>query len=138
PTGDTWLTEAADFTWVFISGDSAGGTVRCLSLTRTIAHKFAVRFGSAAERSELGNVRVRGYVQLMPFFDGTKQTRSEADCILHGPQPLGSDSPTLKAVELAPTLVVVRGREILIESVMDYAARLRVMGKPVGVREFEG
>ncbi|KAM3366242.1 hypothetical protein ACQJBY_015608 [Aegilops geniculata] len=154
PAGDTWLTEAADFNRVFISGDSAGGT---------IAHHLAVRFGSAAGRSELGNVRVRGYVQLMPFFGGTERTRSEAECpddaFLNRPlndrywrlslppgatvdhpasNPFGPDSPALEAVELAPTLVVVGGRDILRDRAVDYAARLRAMGKLVGVREFEG
>ena len=38
----------------------------------------------------------------------------------------------------APTLVVVGGRDILRDRAVDYAARLRAMGKPVGVREFEG
>ncbi|VAH45997.1 unnamed protein product [Triticum turgidum subsp. durum] len=148
------LLPAADFTRVFISGDSAGGT---------IAHHLAVRFGSAAGRSELGNVRVRGYVQLMPFFGGTERTRSEAECpddaFLNRPlndrywrlslppgatvdhpasNPFGPDSPALEAVELAPTLVVVGGRDILRDRAVDYAARLRAMGKPVGVREFEG
>lgn len=152
--GDPWLTEAADFGRVFISGDSAGGT---------IAHHLAVQFGSAAGRAELEPVRVRGYVQLMPFFGGVERTRSEAECpddaFLNRPlndrywrlslpagatadhpvsNPFGKGSPGLEAVELAPTLVVVGGRDILRDRAADYAARLRAMGKPVEVREFEG
>ena len=163
-SGDPWLTEAADFSRVFISGDSAGGT---------IAHHLAVRFGSAAGRAALGEeeedhpaagaVRVRGYVQLMPFFGGAEPTRSEAECpddaFLNRPlndrywrlslpagatadhpvsNPFGPDSPPLDAAELAPTLVVVGGRDILRDRAVAYAARLTAMGKPVAVREFEG
>jgi acetyl esterase/lipase len=151
---DPWLTEAADFTRVFVSGDSAGGT---------IAHHLAVRFGSAAGRAELGAASVRGYVQLMPFFGGTERTRSEAECpddaFLNRPlndrywrlslpvgatadhpvsNPFGPDSPALEAVEFAPTLVVVGGRDILHDRAVDYAARLRAMGKAVEVKDFEG
>lgn len=64
---DTWLTDAADFSRVFISGDSAGGN---------IAHNLAVRFGAGS--AELDPVRVRGYVYLAPFFGGTVLTKFEA------------------------------------------------------------
>ncbi|KAL0369465.1 UNVERIFIED_CONTAM: putative carboxylesterase 15 [Sesamum angustifolium] len=46
---DTWLTDVADFSRVFISGDSAGGN---------IAHNLAVRLGAGS--GELAPVRVRG------------------------------------------------------------------------------
>ncbi|CAL5066959.1 unnamed protein product [Urochloa decumbens] len=142
---DPWVAESADLARVFVSGDSAGGT---------IAHHLAVRFGSAA---------VRGYVQLMPFFGGTERTRSEAECPddaflnrdlndrywrLSLPEgatadhpvanPFGAGAPPLEAVDFAPTLVVVGGRDILHDRAVDYAARLRAMGKPVEVRDFEG
>lgn len=64
---DTWLKDAADFSRVFISGDSAGGN---------IAHNLAVRFGAGS--AELDPVRVRGYVYLAPFFGGTVLTKFEA------------------------------------------------------------
>ncbi|XP_062188714.1 carboxylesterase 15-like [Phragmites australis] len=152
--GDPWLAEAADFGRVFISGDSAGGN---------IAHHLAVRFGSAAGRAELAPVTVRGYVQLMPFFGGVARTRSEAECpddaFLNRPlndrywrlslpegatadhpvaNPFGPGAPALDAVEFAPTLVVVGGRDILRDRAVGYAARLKAKGKPVEVREFEG
>ncbi|CAL5078450.1 unnamed protein product [Urochloa decumbens] len=143
---DPWVAESADLARVFVSGDSAGGT---------IAHHLAVRFGSAAG--------IRGYVQLMPFFGGTERTRSEAECPddaflnrdlndrywrLSLPEgatadhpvanPFGAGAPPLEAVDFAPTLVVVGGRDILHDRAVDYAARLRAMGKPVEVRDFEG
>uniref|UniRef100_A0A0A9GEA3 Alpha/beta hydrolase fold-3 domain-containing protein n=1 Tax=Arundo donax TaxID=35708 RepID=A0A0A9GEA3_ARUDO len=99
----------------------------------------------------------------MPFFGGAARTRSEAECpdeaFLNRPlndrywrlslpegatadhpvaNPFGPGAPALDAVELAPTLVVVGGRDILRDRAVDYAARLKAAGKPVEVREFEG
>ena len=65
---DTWLSDVADFSRVFISGDSAGGN---------IAHHLAVQLGSGSP--ELVPVRIRGYVFLAPFFGGTIRTKSEAE-----------------------------------------------------------
>ncbi|KAG8081364.1 hypothetical protein GUJ93_ZPchr0007g3802 [Zizania palustris] len=154
PEGDPWIADAADFGRVFISGDSAGGT---------IAHHLAVRFGSTAGSAELEPARVRGYVQLMPFFGGVERTRSEAECpddaFLNLPlndrywrlslpagatadhpfsNPFGLGSPDLAAADIAPTLVIVGGRDILRDRAVNYAARLKAMGKPVEAREFEG
>lgn len=64
---DLWLVESADFSRVFISGDSAGGN---------IAHNVAVRLRAGSKSLE--PVLVRGYVLLAPFFGGTKLTESEA------------------------------------------------------------
>lgn len=154
--GDPWVAEAADLGRVFVSGDSAGGT---------IAHHLAVRFGSPEGRAELAApaAAIRGYVQLMPFFGGVERTRSEAQCpddaFLNRPlndrywrlslpegatadhplaNPFGPAAPALEAVEIAPTMVVVGGRDILHDRAVDYAARLRALGKPVEVRDFEG
>lgn len=65
---DAWLADVADFSRVFISGDSAGGNM---------AHHLAVRVGSGSP--ELAPVRVRGYVLLAPFFGGSVRTKSEAE-----------------------------------------------------------
>lgn len=65
---DAWLSDVADFSRVFISGDSAGGN---------IAHNLAVRLGAGS--AELAPVRVRGYVYLAPFFGGTVLTKFEAE-----------------------------------------------------------
>ncbi|KAJ1381445.1 Alpha/Beta hydrolase fold [Sesbania bispinosa] len=53
---DPWLSEVADYSRVFISGESAGGN---------IAHHLAARLGFGSP--ELAPVRVRGYVLLAPF-----------------------------------------------------------------------
>ncbi|CAL5432477.1 unnamed protein product [Camellia sinensis] len=65
---DPWLSDVADFSRVFISGDSSGGN---------IAHNLAVRLGAGS--GELDPVRVRGYVLLAPFFGGTVLSKAEAE-----------------------------------------------------------
>ncbi|KAL6966681.1 hypothetical protein U1Q18_032467 [Sarracenia purpurea var. burkii] len=65
---DSWLADLADYSRVFISGDSAGGN---------IAHHLCVRLEAGSP--ELSPVRVRGYVLFAPFFGGTVRTRSEAE-----------------------------------------------------------
>jgi len=156
PAADGWLADAADFGRVFVTGDSAGGT---------IAHHLAVRAG--AGELDLGldpaTVKVRGYVLLMPFFGGARRTRSEAECpgeeLLNldlfdrfwrlslpagatrdhpAANPFGPDSPDLGAVDLRPVLVVAGGLDMLRDRAADYAERLAAMGKPVELVEFAG
>ncbi|XP_066393386.1 carboxylesterase 15-like [Miscanthus floridulus] len=157
---DGWLTEAADFGRVFVTGDSAGGT---------IAHHLAVRAGLAATKRgevdlDLRPVTVRGYVLLMPFFGGVRRTRSEAECPAEvllsldlfdrfwrlslpagatrdhpAANPFGPDSPELGSVDFrAPVLVVVGGLDMMRDRTVDYAERLAAMGKPVELVEFAG
>ncbi|WOK91739.1 hypothetical protein Cni_G00430 [Canna indica] len=151
---DPWLAESADLARVFISGDSAGGS---------IAHHLALRFGSPDGRAALSPVRIRGFVQLMPFFGGTQRTRSEEECpadaflnrdlndrywrlsiplgaTLDHPlvNPFGPESPDMQAAELDPVLVVVGGKDLLRDRAVDYARRLRGWGKPVELAEYEG
>ncbi|KAI8525891.1 hypothetical protein RHMOL_Rhmol13G0266100 [Rhododendron molle] len=149
---DSWLADVADFSRVFISGDSAGGN---------IAHHLAVRLGAGS--AELGPVRVRGYVLLAPFFGGTVLTRSEAegptDAFLNWEliarfwrlsipvgettdhplvNPFGPASPPLERLDLDPILVVVGGADLLKDRAEDYAKKLKSWGKKVEYVEFEG
>ncbi|XP_066393387.1 carboxylesterase 15-like [Miscanthus floridulus] len=155
---DGWLAEAADFGRVFVTGDSAGGT---------IAHHLAVRAGSgsgsAAAEPEPGPVTVRGYVLFMPFFGGVRRTVSEAECPEEAfpnldlvdrfwrlslptgatrdhpvANPFGPDSPDLGSVDFPPVLVVVGGLDLIRDRTVDYAERLVAMGKPVELAEFAG
>ena len=150
---DAWLTEAADFRRVFVTGDSAGGT---------IAHHLAVRAGSGSSAAEPGLVTVRGYVLFMPFFGGVRRTVSEAECPEEAlnldlvdrfwrlslpagatrdhpaANPFGPDSPDLGSVDFPPVLVVVGGLDLIRDRTVDYAERLAAMGKPVEVAEFAG
>ncbi|EYU36009.1 hypothetical protein ABFS82_14G227600 [Erythranthe guttata] len=149
---DTWLTDAADFSRVFISGDSAGGN---------IAHNLAVRFGAGS--AELTPVRVKGYVYLAPFFGGTVRTKFEDQ----GPKeaflnidlidrfwrlsipigettdhplvnPFGPVSPNLETMDLDPILVIVGGSDLLKDRAEEYAKKLKKWGKKIEYVEFEG
>ncbi|KAI4322506.1 hypothetical protein L6164_022194 [Bauhinia variegata] len=146
---DAWLNDVADFSRVFISGDSAGGN---------IAHNLAVRLGSGSP--ELAPIRVRGYVLLAPFFGGTTRSKSEAegakDAFLNLELierfwrlsiPIGetSDFPlvnpfskSLEPVAFDPILVVVGGSDLLKDRAKDYTTKLKNWGNDVEYLEFEG
>lgn len=51
--------------------------------------------------------------------------------------PFGPDSPGLEPVEFEPTLVVVGECDLLTDRSVDYARRLKQMGKPVEVAKFK-
>ncbi|CAN6203090.1 unnamed protein product [Urochloa humidicola] len=152
-----WLTGAADFSRVFVTGDSAGAT---------IAHHLAVRAAMAAGELDVDDdpVAVRGYVLLMPFFGGVRRTRSEAECPAEVPlnldlfdrfwrlslpagatrdhpaaNPFGPESPDLAAAEFRrPVLVVAGGLDMMRDRAVEYAERMAAMGKPVELAEFAG
>ncbi|XP_024317267.1 probable carboxylesterase 15 isoform X2 [Brachypodium distachyon] len=151
---DPWLADSADFSRVFVSGDSAGGG---------IVNQVALRLGSG--QLDLGPLRVAGHVMLFPLFGGEQRTASEAE-YPPGPHlslpvldkgwrlalpvgatrdhplanPLGPGSPALELVAgaLPPLLVVVGGLDLLRDRAVDYAARLEAMGHAVELVEFEG
>ncbi|WOL15303.1 putative carboxylesterase 15 [Canna indica] len=154
PLADPWIAESADLACVFVSGESAGGS---------IAHHLAVRFGSPAGRAELGAVRVRGFLLLMPAFGGTVRTRSEAECPSDAvltteltdrywrlalpagattdhpvANPFGPGAPSLEAADLDPMLVAVAELDLLRDRALDYASRLKGWGKTVEVMEAKG
>ncbi|CAN6203091.1 unnamed protein product [Urochloa humidicola] len=149
-----WLADAADFSRVFVTGDSAGGT---------IAHHLAVRAGGSAAPEPAGPFAVRGYVLMMPFFGGVRRTASEAECPAAAfpnldlvdqfwrlslpagatrdhpvANPFGPESPDLGPVEFGPVLVVAGGLDLIRDRTVDYAERLAAMGKPVELAEFAG
>ncbi|KAM0917915.1 hypothetical protein ACQ4PT_009315 [Festuca glaucescens] len=66
---DRCLAGSADFSRVFVSGDSSGAN---------IAHHVAVLVSSGA--LGVGPVRIAGYVLLGPYFGGERRTASEAAC----------------------------------------------------------
>ncbi|CAL4944774.1 unnamed protein product [Urochloa decumbens] len=139
--GDPWLAESADFGRVFVTGDSAGGN---------IAHHVAVSVGSGL--LGVSPARVAGYVLLWPFFGGVERMASEAEsdqffrlslpegATMDHPaaNPFGPDSAALDAVAFPPTLVVGGELDLLRDRIADYVARLKAMGKPVELVEFQG
>ncbi|XVF69296.1 hypothetical protein PTKIN_Ptkin11bG0069600 [Pterospermum kingtungense] len=151
---DPWLThDAADFSKVFISGDSARGN---------IAHNLAVQLGPGSP--DLALVQVKGYVVLVPFFGGTVRTSSGCQYLLvrfvnyninlsrfwrlFAPieammdhpliNPFRPASPSLEHMKLDPILVLVAGSDLLKERQEEYAQRLKKLGKKVQYAEFEG
>uniref|UniRef100_J3KWI4 Alpha/beta hydrolase fold-3 domain-containing protein n=2 Tax=Oryza brachyantha TaxID=4533 RepID=J3KWI4_ORYBR len=149
---DPWLAESADFARTFVSGVSAGAN---------LAHHVTVRLASG--QPVVDPVRVAGYVLIDAFFAGVERTASEASppanvslTVEMADQlwrmslpvgatrdhpvanPFGPDSPSLALVALPPALVVAPGGDVLYDRVVDYAARLKEMGKSVELAEFEG
>jgi acetyl esterase/lipase len=149
-----WLADSADFTRVFVAGESSGAN---------ISHHVAVKLGSG--HLSLAPLRVAGYVLVTPFFSGVQRTAAEASpspavspsfttemadkmwrlslpvgATRDHPvtNPFGPDSPALDAVAFPRVLVVSAGRDILHERVLRYAARLEEMDKPVEVAVLEG
>jgi acetyl esterase/lipase len=149
---DPWLAGAADFSRVFVAGDSAGGN---------IAHHVAAMFG----KTGLGPpVRLRGSVLLMPAMAGETRTRAELECppdafltpkmsdtyirlILpdgatrdHPAINLtGPEAPGLEAVAMGPVLVVSAEHDILRDRNAHYAKRMKEeWGKEVELVEFAG
>ncbi|KAK7263493.1 hypothetical protein RJT34_31084 [Clitoria ternatea] len=148
---DPWLSHVADFSHVFISGESAGGN---------ITHNLAARLGVGSP--DLAPVRIRGYVLLAPFFGGTVRTKSEIEgkdtflslelndryWRLASPigattdhpivNPFGPNSKNLQETDLDPILVVVGEIDLLRDRIDDYASRLKNWGKNIEYVEFEG
>ncbi|CAM0913353.1 unnamed protein product [Alopecurus aequalis] len=150
---DVVLAGSADFGRVFVSGDSAGAN---------IAHHVAVRVGSGV--LDAGPVvRIAGCVLLYPYFGGEQRTASEAACPADvfltldlydqmwrlalppgasrdhpAANPFGPESPALDGVELPPVLVAVGDRDMLLDRIAEYVARLKAAGKLVELVEFPG
>jgi acetyl esterase/lipase len=140
---DPWLAAHADFSRIFVTGESAGGN---------LVHHMSVRFSGAA--AALLPVRLRGFVPLTPFFAGVEPTPSELSCPddaffsreagaryirLCLPAGATADHPYLNPCSPdAPTLVVVAGDDSLRDRNVEYVRRLEAMGKPVELVEFPG
>nr|CAB3451985.1 unnamed protein product [Digitaria exilis] len=151
---DEWLAESADFSRVFVAGDSAGGT---------ISHHISVRHGSGD--LPLAPLRLAGAVMLWPYFGGEDLTPSEAASPADEPMgtvlfdqmwrlalPVGANKDHPFANPFAPgsvpfgdlgdafppVLVVDPTMDVLHDRVVEYVARLKATGKKVELVEFEG
>ncbi|WVZ91570.1 hypothetical protein U9M48_037722 [Paspalum notatum var. saurae] len=153
---DPWLSDdddaAADFSRVFIAGDSAGGN---------IAHHVAAAVGT----SGLGpGTRVRGSLLIAPAMAGEAWTRSELECppdAVLTPEmckrfmrltlpdgwtwdhpvisPAGPLALGLEDVDMVPVLVVAGGRDLLRDRNRQYARRMgEEWGKEVEYVEVAG
>ncbi|XBI48370.1 hypothetical protein VPH35_112134 [Triticum aestivum] len=149
---DAWLAESADFDRVFVWGDSSGGN---------ISHHITVRYGSGS--LDINPVRIAGCVLLSPYFGGEERMASEAcspaDVLMSlalfdqmwrlalpvgatrdhpAANPFGPESASLDDVAFPPVLVLNAEHDLLRDRTADYVARLKAMGKPVELVEFDG
>nr|ABK22844.1 unknown [Picea sitchensis] len=146
---EPWLADHADFARVYVSGDSAGGS---------IAHHVSVR----AQSEDWGQMKIKGYVHLMAFYGGEDRKPSEAMCPTDARlnlelndrfwrlslpvganrdhpicNPLAPGAPCLSNVALPPVLVVAGGRDLLRDREIEYAEVLKSSGKEVELAVFE-
>eukprot|EP01018_Ginkgo_biloba_P014032 Gb_12884 [translate_table: standard] len=147
---DPWLNSFADFSNVFLMGDSAGGN---------IVHHLIMSMG---EMQGWNPLQIRGALLLQPFFGGQKRTKSEIECPesalvtssmcdtfwrLSLPtganrnhpfsNPFCPESRSLPDAVLPPVLVFVGGKDCLRDRGLEYCQVLRRCGKDVELIEFE-
>lgn len=140
---EPWLSCHADFSRVFLAGDSAGGN---------IAHHVGVWAASTKIEIEL-----KGLILVYPYFGGEERTSSEkenenspvfslekSDVMWRLALPVGSnrDHPfsnpfiegaAVSALDLPPMLFVIAGHDILRDRQLDYCEFLKKCGKQIRV-----
>jgi acetyl esterase/lipase len=151
PSDNPWLAESADPRRVFVSGVSAGGS---------LAHHMAVRFGTAGLEP---GANIVGYILLMPGLFSAEPTRSELespdsaflsqemfDRMFRLGMPVGAtrdhalvnpfaaDSPSLEHASVGRMLMVAAGRDFFRDRNVEYAERMKAMGKDVELVVFAG
>jgi len=153
---DPWFDSHADFSKVFLMGESAGGN---------IAHRVAMWSGG---QDWGGDMRIRGLILLNPFFGGEARTESETkerqeipllsveytDLMWRLALPAGSNrdhhfcnplAPHTGALDvwslagtLPPTVMVIGGRDILRDKELEYCEFLKKCDKQIiEIVEFE-
>jgi len=143
---DPWLDSHADFSAVYLIGDSAGANIA--------HHVVTLRGGVEAWNP----ITLRGSILVEPYFGGEQRTRSESECPrdavlnLEGSDacwrlslPVGNDrdhpfsnprspgAPKLEEMSLPPLLVVIGGRDMLRDRDLDFCESLKQCGKSVEV-----
>ncbi|CAM6129067.1 unnamed protein product [Calypogeia fissa] len=141
--------KSADFSKVFLAGDSAGGN---------LAHHVAVRAGA----SDLAPISVVGIILLQPFFGGMERTVSEIqykngtlnkldemDWYWRAFLPSGEDrdhpssnvcgpkSPAFLSMNLSKILVIAGGKDPLRDRQIQYAEAMQSAGKECKLALYE-
>jgi len=142
---DPWLQSHADFSRVFLVGDSAGGN---------IVHHVIVK------GNDWNPLKIRGAVMVQPSFSGEKRTQSEIespedlersvrnrmmglpegadkDHPFSNPFAPSPDYPTLAEADLPPLLIVIGGRDMLRDRSKAYYESLVKHGKAAEMIVFE-
>lgn len=143
---EPWLEDHAEFSRVFLVGDSTGGN---------LVHQVAARAGS----DELAPLRLAGGVLLHPGFVRAERSRSELD-----PQaesafltldmvdkflgmalpigstkdhpitcPMGAAAPPLAGLQMPPFLVAVAEKDLMRDTELEYVEEMKKGGKEVEV-----
>lgn len=146
---DPWLESYADFSAVYLMGDSAGGNIA--------HHVVALRGGVEAWNP----IKLKGSILVEPFFGAEQRTLSESespcDAVLNLELsdacwrlslPVGSDrdhpfsypcspgAPKLENMSLPPLLVAIGGRDMLRDRGQEYCELLKQHEKSVEVVVF--
>ncbi|GLJ22823.1 hypothetical protein SUGI_0430200 [Cryptomeria japonica] len=144
---DPWLVSQADFSKIFLAGDSAGGN---------IAHHVGVW---AASKTVEMKIKIKGLILLYPFFGGEDRTPSETekgssmltaeglDSMWRLALPVGchrdhpysnplAEGETLCSLDLPPVLCAIGGRDILRDKELEYCEALKKWGKRIEVHNF--
>lgn len=143
------LRRSADFSRVFLVGDSSGGN---------LVHEVAARAGRE-EDGFWAPLRVAGGVPIHPGFVRSARSRSEMDRRLETPLltldmldkflalalpvgatkdhpitcPMGAAAPPLAGLRLPPMLLVVAEKDLIRDTEMEYCEAMRAAGKEVEV-----
>lgn len=140
-----WLRSHADFSRVFLAGDSAGGN---------IAHD--VGLWAAGTKAE---IEIKGLILVYPYFGGEERTSSEkvespvfsleqSDVLWRLALPVGSnrDHPfsnpvieeaAVSAPDIPPMLFVIAGRDILRDRQVQYCEFLKKRGNQIHVHVYD-
>jgi len=143
--GDPWLQSHADFSRVFLVGDSAGGN---------IVHHVIMK------GNDWNPLNIRGAVMVQPSFGGEQRTQSEIelpedlersvgcrmmalpegadkDHPFNNPLAASSDYPTLAEASLPQLLIVIGGCDMLRDRAKAYYESLLQHGKTAQMIVFE-
>ncbi|WOG87997.1 hypothetical protein DCAR_0207230 [Daucus carota subsp. sativus] len=144
---EAWLNANADFTRVFLMGDSTGGN---------LVHQVASRAGSEGLELKLSPSHVAGGILVQPGF--VRATRSKSE--LEQPQspfltldmmdkflsfalplgstkdhpitcPMGAAAPPMSSLKMPPMLLCVAETDLMIDTEMEYYEAMKKAGKDV-------
>ncbi|KAK1382514.1 putative carboxylesterase 15 [Heracleum sosnowskyi] len=138
---EKWLNEHADFTRVFLIGDSSGGN---------LVHEIAARAGN----EELSPLRLAGGIPVHPGFVRATRSKSELeqpqspfltldmlDRFLNFALPLGSTkdhpitcpmgdaAPPISSLKMPPMMLCVAETDLIIDTEMEYYEAMKKAGK---------
>lgn len=147
---EEWLNSHADFTRVFLIGDSSGGN---------IVHQVASMAGDA----DLSPVKLAGAIPIHPGFVRVERSKSELEhpespfltldmvdkflsfalpvgCNKEHPItcPMGEAAPPLQGLRLPPVLLCVAEKDLILDTEMEYYEAMQKSGQDVELVESSG